>query len=77
MKNRFQMQQTLVRAPATVFQRCPECESPNLMRFEGEVICEYCGWDSISLHLEARLSAQNYQQIDRKSPSTDREPNVA
>ena len=29
---------------------CPRCESPNLIHFERELICQHCSWDSIELN---------------------------
>ena len=37
------------------FFSCPECGSPNLITFEDEVLCSYCGWDSIEIRSEARF----------------------
>lgn len=45
------------RRPADAFNECPQCDSPNLMKFEGEAICGYCGWDSIALRVEARFAS--------------------
>lgn len=47
------------RRPADAFNQCPQCDSPNLMKFEGDAICGYCGWDSIALRVEARFAALN------------------
>ncbi|MBI3556169.1 MAG: hypothetical protein HY074_07890 [Deltaproteobacteria bacterium] len=77
MKTKFQTKQSLVKTPAAVFRCCPECESPNLMTFEGEVICDFCGWDSIALHLDARLSAQEQLPLNHKQPSSARKPSAA
>jgi uncharacterized Zn finger protein (UPF0148 family) len=38
------------------FSSCPACESPNLEIFEYEVMCSYCGWDSIAVRVEARFA---------------------
>lgn len=48
-----------VKKGSEVFSSCPACESPNLIKFEDEVICSYCSWDSISIRVEARFG-QNY-----------------
>jgi len=49
-------QSSRFKRPTQVFKKCPECESPNLLHFEGEVLCTYCSWDSIEINVEARLS---------------------
>ena len=46
-------QKQKVRRAADVFRACPRCESPNLFKFEDEVSCNYCGWDSIELRAAA------------------------
>lgn len=38
------------------FSSCPACDSPHLIAFEDEVICNYCGWDSIAVRVEARFA---------------------
>lgn len=49
------------------------------MRFEGECICEYCGWDSIALRAEARLATYEYQEVTKSQESvpSNRKLNVA
>jgi hypothetical protein len=27
---------------------CPHCESPNLIRTEGDLFCAYCDWNSLA-----------------------------
>jgi hypothetical protein len=44
------------------FKVCPQCESPNLVRFEGETICGFCGWDTIGLRVEAELKAKENRE---------------
>lgn len=38
-----------VRKPASVFKSCPHCDSPNLIKFEGQALCSYCDWSSIEV----------------------------
>ena len=45
----------LTKLPSEVFNSCPRCDSPNLLRFEGECFCLHCDWDSIELHLDCEL----------------------
>ncbi len=40
---------SLVKQAAKVFQNCPCCKSPNLIKFEGEAICFYCDWNSAEI----------------------------
>jgi len=40
-----------------IFKRCPRCHDPDVIGFEGDVICTTCGWDSIELSVESQLSA--------------------
>lgn len=49
--------------PTNVFNFCPACDSPNVFKFEGEVFCEYCDWNSIEVNFEARLSANAYEAM--------------
>lgn len=53
---------TKIKAPSNVFRSCPSCASPNLFKFEGEAFCDYCGWDSILLRVEARFAARQFQE---------------
>lgn len=47
------------RPAAGVFKLCPRCASPNVLKFEGEIFCNFCGWDSVQLSLSLeRLSHQ-------------------
>ncbi|MGK5086892.1 hypothetical protein WDW86_04990 [Bdellovibrionota bacterium FG-2] len=46
----------LTKLPSEVFKECPRCESPKLLRFEGEVFCLCCDWDSIKLHMDCQMS---------------------
>lgn len=54
---KFQKKKSLVKKPSDVFSKCPKCGSPNLLKFEGDVFCNYCQWDSIILRAEAEFSA--------------------
>lgn len=51
------------RTPAEAFKQCPACESPNLIKFEGDVICGYCDWNSIGLRVEARFAARRTEGL--------------
>jgi len=42
-----------VKLPSDVFNHCPECESRELLKFEGEAFCLSCDWDSIIVHADA------------------------
>lgn len=42
-----------------VFNSCPRCISPNVLKLDGEVVCTYCGWDSVEL----QSSLQNPMKI--------------
>lgn len=44
--------------PADVFNVCPECESPNILKFDGEAICGFCNWDSLSVSFDADFMAE-------------------
>ena len=39
-----------VKTPASVFKKCPSCESPNLMKCDSEAFCTYCDWNSVAAH---------------------------
>ena len=41
-----------LKAPASVFTRCIECESPNVTKELGHVYCRYCGWNSVKTYEE-------------------------
>lgn len=43
------------RQAANIFRHCPRCNSPNVIRVEGEVICSYCGWESLSIDLPQEM----------------------
>lgn len=51
------------KTPSSVFKSCPSCDSPNLLKFEGEAFCDYCGWDSIALRVEARFAARQVDEL--------------
>ena len=53
--------------PVDVFHSCPYCESAQLIKFEEEVICQSCDWNSIATHIEALdhvMSTLDLDQID-------------
>jgi hypothetical protein len=52
---------TGVTPPAEVFDRCPRCRAEEPLKFEGEVFCLKCSWDSVDIHAEALAAAQIYQ----------------
>lgn len=63
MKTENEIQtKTTVKVPASVFKVCPQCRSPNLIQFDGEVFCGFCSWDSVLLHEECRQTAFFYQR---------------
>lgn len=43
-----EQQRTLrqIKSPASIFKLCPDCGSANLFKFEGDVICFHCDWNS-------------------------------
>ena len=45
------------REPGKIFKFCPRCRSPNLLKFDGEVFCNYCSWDSVLLQVECKDAA--------------------
>lgn len=41
-----------LKAPASVFTKCLECESPNIVKRDGHVFCTYCKWNSVRAYEE-------------------------
>jgi len=41
-----------LKAPASVFTRCLECDSPNIQKRDGHVFCTYCRWNSVPAYEE-------------------------
>ncbi len=41
-----------LKAPSTVFTRCPHCGSPNITKSSGHVYCRFkeCLWDSVETY---------------------------
>ena len=64
-----------VRKPAHVFKSCPQCESPNLVKFDDDVFCAYCSWDSVLLLSEESFSLQ--RAIDDFDSAVEREEEAA
>ncbi len=62
MNQSLRGKQKRAKSPAEAFKQCPACESPNLIKFEGDALCSYCGWDSIALRVEARFAARQFQE---------------
>lgn len=58
MKLETQFRVATVKLPATVFKKCSRCDSPNLWSEEGQVFCDYCGWNSIELYEECVAAAE-------------------
>lgn len=54
---------------AEAFRECPACESPNLLKFEGEAFCLHCDWDSIEASVDARFSAYSRDLDPRTTES--------
>jgi len=46
-----------VRPPAQVFSKCPRCKSDDLYKFEGDVFCFGCEWNSVDLYAAALADA--------------------
>ena len=61
--------------PAEVFHSCPRCKSGDLFVFEGEVFCQRCAWDSVSVHAEVLADAQLRSQ-QRHADGESAEPFV-
>lgn len=38
--------------PADVFPFCIRCKSKDVFKFEGDIFCNPCGWNSIELRVE-------------------------
>ena len=69
MKVEIVMNSLNVANPGTVFRACPKCKSLNLLKYEGEVMCTGCDWDSIGLHVEAMVDdhCQTFRRNRRSS----------
>lgn len=47
-----------IKSPAKVFSQCPYCESKSLLRFESQVFCCSCEWNSLKGFFRASAIAQ-------------------
>lgn len=77
MKQGFRGSKKLVKSTAEAFKQCPSCDSPNLIKFEGESICSYCGWDSIALRVEARFATRQVEELGTIESISAREDEAA
>lgn len=59
--------------PSDVFKSCPQCESPNLYKFEGDAFCTYCDWDSITLRVDARFAARDALRFSEDENDREKE----
>ena len=55
MKVEIVLRSPNVESPIYVYRACPCCGDKGLLRFDGEVLCTRCDWDSIGLHVEAMI----------------------
>ncbi|MGE4233065.1 MAG: hypothetical protein AB7F43_07030 [Bacteriovoracia bacterium] len=62
-----------LRKPSDVFSSCPQCESPNIYKFEGDAFCTYCDWDSIILRVDARFAARDALRFSEDEDSREKE----
>ncbi len=55
-----------LKAPATVFNRCLECNSHNIQKRDGHVFCTYCRWDSVRAYEELAVDIFGFEfhQLD-------------
>lgn len=57
-----------LKTPEQVFKKCPKCRTDDLFKFECEVFCQRCSWDSVIIHAEALAAAQlRWQQKRAKN----------
>lgn len=54
-------------APADVLSRCAKCKSDDVFKFEGDLFCNPCGWNSIEARVESQLSELTAKH--RKTPA--------
>jgi len=57
-----------VRTPAKAFSSCPYCERQDIFKFDGQVFCNHCGWNSLSAHCEAIDLAHSYRDASPTRP---------
>ncbi|MGE4107365.1 MAG: primase-helicase zinc-binding domain-containing protein [Bacteriovoracia bacterium] len=44
--------QNQIKKPSDIFKHCPHCKSRDQFRFDGEVFCNSCGWNSVLVSAE-------------------------
>ncbi len=64
--------------PSDIFKVCPECDGTNLLRFDGEALCTWCDWNSISFTLDAiGIFAFSLSKVNRSSVTHVLDPSEA
>lgn len=63
-----------VKKPSEVYDKCPHCRSVNILKLDEEVLCNSCGWNSVAIHVECLLRAeeQNQRRIADKKKARSR-----
>jgi hypothetical protein len=61
--------------PVDVFPYCPSCETKELLRFDGELFCLKCPWDSLALSAEAIVGYRHLFTVPHNNHKTD-QPNT-
>lgn len=74
------------RLPSEVFNHCPQCDSHNIYKFEGEVFCfaAGCDWNSVAVHAECQplgfgsfkktrstTRSASHQSVDKQDSESD------